>query len=1008
MDEYIDLDNDNICGICYAEFLDIDDLKLHIIQYHLNETSKHRFCDFCSRIFSDIEAYSLHIRNAHLSTLKICKYCTRVFNDAQSVSRHEKKHKSSFYYPKIACSNCIKVFKNKKDLEYHEYEKHRDSEDGLMLQHCFPELSSLININIRKFFKGLHENYLYKCVVCELSTPKVSEYIDHLVTNKCKSLSCNTCCNVYAWKSRLEHHCKSHKKKETDVNNGKKQCPKCDKYFHFTKLKSHLKECSSMKCIPCNELFDSVEKFAHHVTTHSHRTPVQFENCKYCRRPFIGLNALKKHIDRSHKHNLHLYKYNCIYCNIVFKHPKLLFGHFFTKHRDINPYTCKICNIDYRIRKNFTLHIKLDHKSVGFVEFNSNYHVFFTDKKSEKPFQPRNMDIAESTNKESDNEMCTNNAENDLKKIQNENDNESEEIGDSERNINENINATEVSSKVESEANVDADLEKEKSEVTEKLEETTAIVNEKTNADLDKEKSSVNEDLKETTAVGNEKTKESCELSNSKVEDEAAIQMNNDQTNPNDNHEKPSVKLVNVNSDFMTVTETEADQTETEVKRKARVQKRKTKAQPTRSRKRQKTCDVSDSSDDSDVPLSKIVNKKPKRTRKRKIKRRKPSKDAIQYGRKKMKFICFKCDRNCYTYQNYHRHMSLHMKKGHKTCVKCFEKFKTKDELNDHMKTEHSSSKLTETLRKLLDKRKSDKEMTAKAADNIISKTIQRVPFETNNTQATITRVESDKISVKKFLETFKPDANDPSAKKISISNSLSIRPVEKDETRSLIKMTKFKPEPTVIAQRPQLKMPVKFKEEERQEHKVSIKLVYCDYVAPTLNLENESANFNKTNDRSYFDESYDDEVRNKSELIPEVGREVLLEDPTKVNHLKRTIVLKDLLSYNNVRIGHLAPKAPFYKIVKIDEVLHEKQQPTVEPPKQTNITLPNGTKLVSVNPLAHLLGNKSVSDIPKSNPYKNKSYSYKPKMQDFGQAIVKAMKVLDKTPAKRKSTKKN
>nr|XP_026499537.1 zinc finger protein 107-like [Vanessa tameamea] len=985
MDECIDLDNDNICGVCYAEFLDIDDLKLHIIQYHLNETSKYRFCDFCSRIFSDIEAYSLHLRNAHLSTFKTCKYCTRVFNDAQSVSRHEKKHKSSFYYPKIACSNCIKVFKNKKDLEYHEYEKHRDIDDGLMLQHCFPELSSLININIRKFFKGLHENYLYRCVVCELSTPNVTEYIDHLLKNECKSLSCNTCCNVYAWKSRLEHHCKTHKKRETDINNGKKQCPKCDKYFHFIKLKSHLKECSSMKCTPCDVSFDSVEKFAYHVTTHSHHSPVQFENCKYCRRPFIGLNALKKHIERSHKHNLHLYKYNCIYCNIVFKHPKLLFGHFFTKHRDINPYTCKICNTDYRIRKNFTLHIKLDHKSVGFVEFNSNYHVFFTDKKSEKPFQPRNLDIAESTNKESDNEMFTDN-ESDFKTMLNENKNESEKFGDTEKKTNDNINAIEqVSSKVESKANErDSDLEREKLEVTE-------------------------EPKNKTTSVVNENTNERCELSENKPEDEAIY------TNSNNKYNKPSVKLVNVNSDFMTVTETEADQTETEVKRKARVQKRKTKSQPIRSRKIQKTktCDDSDSSDDSDVPLSKIVNKNPTRSRKRKIKRRKTSKETIQYSRKKMKFICFKCDRNCYTYQNYHRHMSLHMKKGHKTCVKCFEKFKTKDELNDHMKTEHSSSKLTETLKKLLDKRKSDREMTTakhQTADTIISRTIQRVPFEVNDTQATITRVESDKISVKKFLETFKPDANDPTAKKISISNSLSIRSVEKGETKSFIKMTKFNSEPTVIADRPQLKMPVKFREEEKQEHKVTIKLVYCDYVTPTLNLGNEVGNtdFNKSVDRSYFEESYDSEVRNKSELIPEVGREVLLEDkdPTKVHNLKKTIVLKDLLSYNNVRIGHLAPKAPFYKIVKIDEVLHERQA-TVEPPKQTNITLPNGTKLVSVNPLAHLLGNKSVADIPKSNPYKNKSYSYKPKMQDFGQAIVKAMKVLDKTPAKRKSTKK-
>ncbi|CAH2083392.1 unnamed protein product [Euphydryas editha] len=1013
MDDSIDLDNENICGICYAEFLDIDDLQLHITQYHLNETNKNRFCIFCSKIFSDILSFVLHLRNCHLSTLRICKYCTRVYNNDHSLSKHEKKHKRSFYYPKISCSQCVQVFKSNREVESHEYEKHGQSDDGMLLQYCYPELSSVMNFNARIFFKSIQENYLYSCVVCELSTLNVNEYINHLQTKKCQSHSCNVCCNTYPWKSRLENHCKTHRYPEDKKKSSDTKCPKCDKYFNFSKIKSHVKECRSMKCIPCEISFDSVDKFTNHVATHCQRTPVQFENCKYCRRPFIGPSQLEKHIERAHKHNLHLYKYCCIYCNILFKHPKLLFGHFFTKHRDINPYTCKICNKDFRIRKSFTLHIKLDHKSVGFVEFDSNYHVFFTDKKSEKPFQPKNPYLADLTDKNLDVEMVINkritvNTTGDKINIESNNKENIDEPSKDDRASSFNIENIVV---------INDDREANKIEMsTDSTGKSTEHLNEMTNdeqSSMPETKTNTSETAdvieildQETQPTENMdiemlKEKTPQELDPKTLKDKLS---DSKETMEKDDDKIPSitiesdVELVNVNSDFMYFTEAEV---ESENKR---VQKRKHKNEIDKPRKRSKVKSESDcNSSDSDVPLSKIFSKK--KVRRRKVKRRKTNKVTKDTSSsKKTKFVCFKCDRNCYTYQNYHRHMSLHMKNGKKVCVKCFAKFKTKDELNDHMKTEHSSSKLTETLKKLLDKRKSNNAtQKSKVTENMFSKTIHKVQFEPTASQATISKVSEDKLSVKKFLETFKPDANDSTTKKILISNSLSIRSVTNARTQSIIKMNKFKEEPE-MTHRPQLRMPVKFKDEPTQEHRVSIKLVQCEYVAPTLNFDNEVI----VSDVDYADHIESDDVETKTDVIPEVGHEVLLEesDSNKSKILKKTIDLKDLLTYDNVRIGHLAPQAPFYKIVKIDEVLQDKQK-KVEPPKEINITLPNGTKLVSVNPLAHLLNNKTVAEIPKSNTYNKKPNNNKAKPQDFREAILKAMKVLEKAPQKRRSVKK-
>ncbi|XP_045456248.1 zinc finger protein 43-like [Melitaea cinxia] len=981
MDDNIDLDNDNICGVCYAEFLDVDDLKLHIKQYHLNETNKSRFCKFCSKIFSDIWSFVIHFRNCHLITIRICKYCTRVFNDDKTLSKHEKKHKRSLYYPKISCSQCRKVFKDNKEVEDHEYERHRDRDDGMLLQYCYPELSAAINFNARKFFQSLEEHFMYSCVVCDLSTIDVNEYVNHLQKKKCQSYSCNVCCNTYPWKSRLENHCKTHQMPKYTILSGSKKCPKCDQYFQLSKIKTHSKECKSMKCIPCDMLFDSVDNFAIHVSTHCQRNPVQFENCKYCRRPFIAPTQLKKHIKRAHTHNIHLYKYCCIYCDILFRHPKQLFGHFFTKHRDINPYTCKICNTGFRIRKNFTLHIKLDHKSVGFVEFDSNYHVFFNDKKSEKPFQPKNPYLADLSDKNSNKRI----KETVVKKELSSDDN----IYKGTSSYKENTDQTSGANETQNQENTINIIVKE--DKTENFNETT---NEKTTPQTDT-KTSENTDAtlkdQETQPKGNKDLeKQTAQKSDPKTtKDEVHKLIEVDEQTPAKNVEVG----INCNSDSMHITEAEGDNDN------RRVQKRKHKSQIDKPRKRSKIKSQSDcESSDSDVPLSKIVNKSKKGRRWKVTKRYKNTKDAS--SSKKTKFICLKCDRNCYTYQNYHRHMNLHMKNGKKVCVKCFAKFKTKEELNNHIKTEHSSSKLTETLKKLLDKRKSSETQKTKLPENLFSKTIHKVQFEAPASQATINKVLEDKLSVKKFLETFKPDANDGTTKKISISNSLSIRPVTNVRTEPIIKMNKFKQDlEQQITHRPQLRMPVKFKEESVQDYHVSVKLVECEYVAPALNFDNEV-----TVSDDYVDHIETDNIQNKAEVIPEVGREILLGESqaNKTKVLKKTIDLKDLISYDKVRIGHLAPQAPYYKIVKIEEVLQDKQK-KVEPPKDINITLPNGTKLVSVNPLAHLLSKKTVADIPKSNTYNKKPNNNK----DFREAILKAMKVLEKTPPKRKSVKK-
>ncbi|CAH0731164.1 unnamed protein product, partial [Brenthis ino] len=911
MAEFLDdLDNDTICGVCNAEFLDIDDLKLHITQYHLTKTNQNRFCKICSTIFADIDSYALHIRDVHLNTLKSCKYCVRVYLDQDALIEHEKRHKSVKYFPKLSCSQCDTIFQSKEDLQNHEYVNHKDNEDGFMLQHCFAALSSFINMNIYKYFEATQHHLLFVCTACGRSTPETSTYIYHLKTKNCRSLTCEECCDVFAKKSKLRKHCKNHiwRKENKSSSKTQKQCVKCSKYYSFTEIKSHLKACNTIKCRKCPLTFSSVSELTQHITVHSQNISVSFITCKYCRKPFIGMTALRKHIERTHQHNIHLYKYNCIYCNIIFKHPKLLFGHFYTRHKDIQPYTCKICNEKFRIRKRFTLHIKLNHKSVGFVEFDDNFHVYFTDKKSDRNEGTLNKNV----------------------------------------NLEKKIETTDVET-LGNEAMPNDSSSKliEKDEQHKQIMLDDEIIDDATECSLERtdknplyleDKDKIEEKKNETVSKDSIQTKIECRKTNEK-----------------------EIEIIN-----LVGTQDHADNTLL-----VEVKKRKNKSAESKPPKKKSKLENDSSSDDSDVPLAQILGKKDKR-----VYNKVPRKNY------RKTFMCIKCNRNCYTYQNYHRHMSLHKKNQRKTCIKCFKNFKTKEDLNIHMKSEHSSSKLTETLKKIMDERK--KAHPESYASEKFAKTMTKVPIVMTASQAAITRVEN-KLSVKKFLENFSPEINE---NKANITNNLTIKPVSTVRTKPFIKLTKFTPEQSVT-DRPKLKMPTKFTEESTEEYNVSIKLVHSDLTPTSLNLNNEIS----TADLNY--NNFDDQ--SKVDAIPEVGHEIMLEETEvkNVKYLKKTIVIKDLLKYNNVRIGHLAPQAPFYKIVKIDDILEEKKVEN----KPGNVLLPNGTKLVNVNPLAHLLDRRSIKEICRSS-LNTKSNT---KLQDFSEAIVKAMTVLEKPMKKKK-----
>ncbi|KAM3955131.1 uncharacterized protein ACR2FA_010993 [Aphomia sociella] len=927
---------DTTCTICYAEFLDIEDLIIHISQMHGPSLVQ---CQFCDKKCTDLDNYATHILEFHLVSLKSCNYCTRMFLNSDKQRKHESKHYTNVPKGKYTCSQCKALFSNIPELEYHEVSKHRKIGEGVLLQDVFPYLSALLNINALKFIQSLGTDTVYICVWCELTTGNVMKYIEHLKKRNCQSFVCHKCSFVYKRKVGLIKHFQGHK--DCHSSNNKifnQKCRECGKEFTLSTLKQHQKHCKPIKCRVCNWVFDTMYELTSHQMQF-HPLSVSLQTCKFCKKEFVGTISLDKHIERAHKNQCHLYKYNCVYCMSIFNHPKKLFCHFYTKHKELEPYTCKICDLKFRLRKKFTLHIKLDHKSVGFVEFEENFHVFFTDKKSEKPFMP-------AFNKSNGGQI--ENAEDNTTDCENEQPN-ADEITDCE---NEQLNADEI----------------------------TDCENEQRNADntMDCENEQRNPD--EILEYGNKP------LSVNKQNKKVSFQQNVNDT----------VNLDNACSDFMDVTETEGNHTDTEKPENRITRKRKLKntvgnTQKFRKRAANNEIVISDTSDDE--PLLEV---------KKRVKRKKLQKLRFATWNKKKHtlknteyrhFTCNICNKYCYTYQNFHNHVSLHSIKDKKRCVKCSKVFTSKDKLNKHIEREHSSSKLTETLKKLLYKRKNGvtvEELQLTAAEKF-RRTIKKVKMDNVDSVAVLKPVVNDNLSVQKFIESFTPEVNEVPNKNIVVKSEISVKPVKARFSKPpLIKLTKFEAQPQMKNFGPKLAMPVKFKPDLGEKQKVSVKIVQ------------DTSSYVDHNTETYFDdEEFKGEIEHYSTEIPEVAQEVMLEvsEEPKPMHMPHKIVIPNLPHLSEqckeISIAHLLPEAPYYKIVKVKDLLSE-QTKSAEPVKEKQkeeIKLPDGTKLVNVNPLAHLLGDTSVEKVLE----KTKSKYYQAKSRDFETAIAKAMLKLDK-----------
>ena len=154
-----------VCDPCGEVFQSRYKFKSHLIKPKPKKQSIQ--CKICLMGFSDKMTLRLH-ETLHKEEIIIkpslnkCKVCSRTFTREGDLSKHMNIHKQIC---KIQCNKCFMKFNEKKELENHEENKHRDRTQPRTCDHCMCIFAgdTLLNKHIEKIHFGEKSVGCKKC-----------------------------------------------------------------------------------------------------------------------------------------------------------------------------------------------------------------------------------------------------------------------------------------------------------------------------------------------------------------------------------------------------------------------------------------------------------------------------------------------------------------------------------------------------------------------------------------------------------------------------------------------------------------------------------------------------------------------------------------------------------------------------------------------------------------------------------------------------------------------------
>ncbi|XP_050079713.1 zinc finger protein 184-like [Anopheles maculipalpis] len=193
-------------------------------------------------------------------------------------------------------------------------------------------------------------------------------------------------------KTEEENGAETKRKRKCDLETSNRYlpCVRCGKMIRRSNMRKHMEtheetpKLPQLSCTHCGKKYRDAGLLKVHIN--SHHTFERKYACDQCDKVYFRPNSLREHFYAKHSD---VKRYECNVCGLKFSNYSKKTYHYIMTHTVAKPYSCQFCDKAFKLRSDFTLHVRTHTGEKPFScdicgkRFNKSYNVVIH-KKSHK------------------------------------------------------------------------------------------------------------------------------------------------------------------------------------------------------------------------------------------------------------------------------------------------------------------------------------------------------------------------------------------------------------------------------------------------------------------------------------------------------------------------------------------------------------------------------------------------------------------------------------------------